>query len=105
MPSSWPVRGRAPALRTALHLWATATTGAGSHRRGDLLRAKRQAAADFFSHCGKLPGEVRPTDVEAWRKALEGRGFKPATVRRDKHSRKITAALKLGGPDLTGREE
>jgi integrase/recombinase XerC len=68
------------ALRTALHLWATATTDAESHCRRDLLRAKQQAAADFFSHCGKLPGEVRPTDVEQWRKVLEERGFKPATV-------------------------
>lgn len=72
--------GKEFALRTALHLWATATTDAESHCRRDLLRAKQQAAADFFSHCGKLPGEVRPDDVEAWRKALEGRGFKPATV-------------------------
>jgi integrase len=53
---------------------------ASSHCRRDLLRAKQQAAADFFSHCGKLPGEVVPGDVEAWRKFLEDRGFKPATV-------------------------
>jgi integrase len=72
--------GKDFALRTALHLWATATTDAESHCRRDLLRAKQQAAADFFSYCGKLPGEVRPVDVEAWRKALEGRAFKPATV-------------------------
>src|ERR1044071_2583802 len=72
--------GKGFALRTALHLWATATTDAGSHCRRDLLRAKQQAAADFFSHCGRLPGEVRPGDVEAWRKSLEERGFKPATV-------------------------
>src|SRR5215210_7063194 len=72
--------GKELALRTALHLWATATTDAESHCRRDLLRAKQQAAADFFSHCGKLPGEARSVDVEAWRKALEERGFKPATV-------------------------
>ncbi|HEX7314152.1 MAG TPA: tyrosine-type recombinase/integrase [Pyrinomonadaceae bacterium] len=72
--------GKEFALRTALHLWATATTDAESHCRRDLLRAKQQAAADFFSHCGKLPGEVSPDDVEAWRKHLEERGFKPATV-------------------------
>ena len=72
--------GKEFALRTALHLWATATTDAESHCRRDLLRAKQQAAADFFTHCGKLPGDVGPTDVEAWRKALEERGFKPATV-------------------------
>src|SRR5215210_8955613 len=72
--------GKDFALRTALHLWAMATTDADSHCRRDLLRAKQQAAADFFSHCGKLPGEVRPVDVEAWRRDLEGKGFKPATV-------------------------
>ena len=72
--------GKEFALRTALHLWATATTDAESHCRRDLLRAKQQAATDFFSHCGKLPGEVKTEDVEAWRKALEERGFKSATV-------------------------
>jgi integrase/recombinase XerD len=72
--------GKEFALRTALHLWATATTDTESHCRRDLLRAKQQAAADFFSHCGKLPGEVRPDDVEAWRKALEEKSFKPATI-------------------------
>jgi site-specific recombinase XerD len=68
------------ALRTALHLWATATTDQESHCRQDLLRAKQQAAADFFSHCGQLPGVVRAEDVDAWRRSLEKRGFKPATV-------------------------
>lgn len=72
--------GKEFALRTALHLWATATTDAESHCRRDLLRAKQMAAADFFSHCGKLPGAVMPGDVEAWRKSLEERGFKLATV-------------------------
>jgi integrase/recombinase XerC len=72
--------GKEFALRTALHLWATATTDPESHCRRDLLRAKQQAATDFFSHCRKLPGEVRPTDVEVWRKALEEKGFKPATI-------------------------
>jgi site-specific recombinase XerD len=72
--------GKEFALRTALHLWATATTDPESHCRRDLLRAKQQAAADFFSHCGKLPGEARPVDIEGWRKSLEERGLKPATV-------------------------
>jgi site-specific recombinase XerD len=72
--------GKEFALRSALHLWATATTDVESHCRKDLLRAKQQAAMEFFSHCGKLPGEIRPGDVEAWRKALEEKGFKPATV-------------------------
>lgn len=72
--------GKEFALRSAVHLWATATTDAESHCRRDLLRAKQQAAAEFFSRCGKLPGEVRPGDIEEWRKHLEERGFKPATI-------------------------
>src|SRR5215207_2282275 len=72
--------GKEFAFRTALHLWAMATTAAESHCRKDLLRAKQKAAADFFSHCGKLPREVSSVDVEVWRKALEERGFKAATV-------------------------
>ena len=72
--------GKEFALRTALHLWATATTDPESHCRRDLLRAKQHAASAFFSYCGKLPGEVSPADVEVWRSELERSGFKPATV-------------------------
>ena len=68
------------ALRTALHLWAAATTDPASHCQRDLLRAKQQAARSFFAHCQRLPGEVGPVEVEAWRRELEERGFKPATV-------------------------
>jgi len=68
------------ALLNAIHLWATATTDAESACRQDLLRSKRQAVASFFAHCGKHPAEVTALDVQAWRDALEGKGFKPATV-------------------------
>lgn len=68
------------ALLNAIHLWAAATTDAGSACRQDLLRSKRQAVASFFAHCGKHPGEVIALDVQGWREALEGKGFKPATV-------------------------
>jgi site-specific recombinase XerD len=68
------------ALLNAIHLWAAATTDAESACCEDLLRSKRQAVSSFFAHSGKHPGEVTALDVHAWRDALEGKGFKPATV-------------------------
>jgi site-specific recombinase XerD len=68
------------ALQNAIHLWAAATTDAESGCCKDLLRSKRQAVSSFFAHCGKHPGEVIALDVQSWRDALEGKGFKPATV-------------------------
>ncbi|MBV9959322.1 MAG: tyrosine-type recombinase/integrase [Acidobacteria bacterium] len=68
------------ALLNAIHLWAAATTDAESACCEDLLRSKRQAVSSFFAHCGKHPGEVTALDVKSWRDALEGKGFKPATV-------------------------
>jgi integrase/recombinase XerC len=68
------------ALLNAIHLWAAATTDAESACRQDLLRSKRQAVSSFFAHCCKHPGEVTALDVQGWRDALEGKGFKPATV-------------------------
>jgi integrase/recombinase XerC len=68
------------ALLNAIQLWAAATTDAESACRIDLLRSKRQAVSSFFAHCGKHPGEVTALDVQGWRDALEGKGFKPATV-------------------------
>lgn len=68
------------ALVNAIHLWAAATTDAESACRQDLLRSKRHAVSSFFTHCGKHPGEATPLDVQRWRDALEGKGFKPATV-------------------------
>jgi len=68
------------ALQNAIHLWAAATTDAESACCQDLLISKRQAVSSFFAHCGKHPGEVTALDVQSWRDALEGKGFKPATV-------------------------
>jgi site-specific recombinase XerD len=68
------------ALLNAIHLWAAATTDAESACCEDLLRSKRQAVSSFFAHAGKHPGEVTALDVKSWRDALEGKGFKPATV-------------------------
>lgn len=68
------------ALQNAIHLWAAATTDAESACCQALLRSKRQAVASFFAHVVKHPGEVTALDVQSWRDALEGKGFKPATV-------------------------
>jgi integrase len=68
------------ALLNAIHIWAAATTDAESTCCQELLRSKRQAVSSFFAHCGKHPGEVVALDVQGWRDALEGKGFKPATV-------------------------
>jgi integrase/recombinase XerC len=68
------------ALQNAIHLWAAATTDAESACCQDLLRSKRQAVSSFFAHCGKHPSEVTALDVKSWRDALEGKGFKSATV-------------------------
>jgi site-specific recombinase XerD len=68
------------ALLNAIHLWAAATTDAESACCEDLLQSKRRAVSSFFAHCGKHPGEVTALDVKNWRDALEGKGFKPATV-------------------------
>lgn len=68
------------ALLNAIHLWASATTDAESACCQDLLRSKRRAVSSFFAHAGKHPGEVTALDVKNWRDALEGKGFKPATV-------------------------
>ncbi len=68
------------ALLNAIHLWAAATTDMESACCQDLLRSKRQAVSSFFAHAGKHPGEVTALDVQSWRDALEGKGFKPATV-------------------------
>jgi integrase/recombinase XerC len=68
------------ALQNAIHLWAAATTDVESACCEDLLRSKRQAVSSFFAHSGKHPGEVNTLDVQNWRDALEGKGFKSATV-------------------------
>lgn len=68
------------ALLNAIYLWAAATTDAESACHQDLLQSKRQAVSSFFAHAGKHPEEVTALDVKSWRDALEGKGFKPATV-------------------------
>jgi integrase len=68
------------ALRNAVGLWAEATTAPTSLRRDELAHDKREAANSFFSYVGKHPSEVTPLDVTEWRRELEARNLKPATV-------------------------
>lgn len=67
------------ALRSAISLWASATTSE-SGRRADLLRDKQRIVLSFFRYIGKLPSEVEPSDVKEWLRDLEGKGSRPGTT-------------------------
>ena len=67
------------ALRSAVSLWASATTSE-SQRRADLLRDKQRIVLSFFRYTGKLPSEIEPLDVQDWLRDLEGKGIKPGTT-------------------------
>jgi site-specific recombinase XerD len=67
------------ALREAVSLWASATTGA-SERRADLLRDKQRVVVAFFREAEKLPAEVEPPDVRDWLERLAARGMSRATI-------------------------
>ena len=67
------------ALRSALSLWADATTDATTRRRDELLKGKPKVIEDFFAFVKKHPGEVSPEDVKGWQRRLEER-LRPATV-------------------------
>lgn len=68
------------ALRSAVSLWADATTDGESERCRDLRRDKTLAVLSFFSFAVKHPAEVLPGDVQRWRDELESRGLKQNTV-------------------------
>ncbi len=71
------------ALRAAIDLWASATTGANTRRRDELVAKKRNAVENFFKELGKEPGEVTPQDVQAWCERMRrenGRSLASATV-------------------------
>jgi integrase len=67
------------ALRSAISLWASATTSE-SNRRQDLLRDKQRIVLSFFRFTGKLPSEVEPSDVQGWLRELEEKGARPGTT-------------------------
>ncbi|MDT4953725.1 MAG: integrase/recombinase XerD [Acidobacteriota bacterium] len=67
------------ALKSAISLWASATTSE-SERRADLLRDKQRIVLSFFRHTGKLPSEVEPSDVQQWLRDLEEKGISPGTT-------------------------
>jgi len=54
------------ALRAAVEVWANASTGGTTRRRGELIAKKRKVVESFFAEVGKDPGEVTPVDVQAW---------------------------------------
>lgn len=68
------------ALRTAVSLWAEATTATTTQRRKEVIHDKESAVRSFFDFTGKHPAEATPTDVQAWRSHLESERLKPATV-------------------------
>ncbi|HEV2798887.1 MAG TPA: tyrosine-type recombinase/integrase [Pyrinomonadaceae bacterium] len=67
------------ALKGAVSVWASATTGEGE-RRQDLLRDKRRIVLSFFQYVNKLPGEVEPADVQRWLHELEEKGISAGTT-------------------------
>lgn len=81
-PTAIALRDKAyeAALRNTVALWAEATTAPTSLRRDELAHDKREAANSFFSFVGKHPSEVTPLDATEWRRELEARNLKPATV-------------------------
>jgi integrase len=68
------------ALRNAVGLWADTTTAPTSLRRHELIHDKEAAARSFFAFINKHPSDVTPLDVTEWRRALESKELKPATV-------------------------
>jgi integrase/recombinase XerC len=71
---------REAVLRTAIELWASASTGVSSRRRGEVLQNKQNVVKAFFAWVKKSPGEVEPTDVSGWCDLMREDGKRPATV-------------------------
>jgi site-specific recombinase XerD len=67
-------------LRTAIELWASASTGVETRRREEQLKNKRKIVQSFFSWVRKNSGGVEPTDVRAWCDRMTQEGKSPATV-------------------------
>src|SRR5258708_5099279 len=67
------------ALRSAIRLWAAATTGEGN-RRPDLLRDKQRSVDAFFEFTDRDPAAVTPLDVQSWLDHLASPRIRPATI-------------------------
>lgn len=72
--------GRQAALRTAVELWAGASTGVSSRRRGEVLQNKRKVVEAFFDWVKKSPRDVEPADVSAWCELMRAEKKRPATI-------------------------
>jgi hypothetical protein len=57
---------RDAALRTAVEVWASASTRGTTRKREELIAKKRKVVEGFFRKIGKDPGEVTPVDVQEW---------------------------------------
>lgn len=71
---------RQAVLRTAVGLWAGASTGVSSRRRGEVLQNKRRVVEAFFDWVKKSPRDVEPADVSVWCERMRGEGKRPATI-------------------------
>jgi integrase len=67
-------------LRNAVAIWAEQNTRPETLARAEKLKDKVSAVASFFDASAKHPGDITPDDVSRWRKGMEARGLKPATV-------------------------
>jgi integrase len=68
------------AIRNAVTIWAEQNTRPETLDRKEKLRDKVLAVISFFDSAGRHPGEVTHEDVSRWRREMEARGLKPATV-------------------------
>lgn len=68
------------ALRNAVTIWAEANTRPETLARPEKLKDKVTAVTSFFDFIGKHPGDVTAEDISVWRRDMEARGLKPATV-------------------------
>lgn len=68
------------AIRNAVSIWADQNTRSETLDRKDKLRDKVLAVTSFFDSAGRHPAEVTHEDVARWRREMESRGLKPATV-------------------------
>jgi integrase len=68
------------ALRNVVSLWAEQNTRPETLARSEKLRDKVSAVTSFFEFAGKDLEDLTPEDIARWRKQMESRGLKPATV-------------------------